>query len=115
MLVSGSYRLWVPPHGWPIRRGGGRQHLHQAQRVGAGARLRVEDAFGADLGGDPGRVNVVAPGLATDRRIVVQRETQRVQLVLPRAIAQREYRAVEPAVGLRDRVDGEVASAEVFF
>src|SRR5690606_6179391 len=47
-------------------RGRGRQQLHQSPCVGGGARLGVEDALGADLGRDPGRIQAVAPGSGAD-------------------------------------------------
>src|SRR5690606_19477754 len=79
---------------------GGREDLHQAAGIGGGAGAGVDDALGADLRGDPGRVDVVARGLAADLLVVVQRETQAVEAVLALA-SQGEHRTVEPAVGLR--------------
>src|SRR3546814_6447220 len=63
-------------------RPGGREYLHQAARVGGRARAGVEDAFGADLGRDPRRVEQVFGGLAADGGFVVDREADFIPALL---------------------------------
>src|SRR3546814_956689 len=66
-------------------RPGGREYLHQAARVGGRARAGVEDAFGADLGRDPRRVEQVFGGLAADGGFVVDREADFIPALLLRS------------------------------
>src|SRR3546814_360370 len=85
-------------------RPGGREYLHQAARVGGRARAGVEDAFGADLGRDPRRVEQVFGGLAADGGFVVDREADFIPALLLGVVGdlQAEHAAVDPAVVLRD-------------
>ena len=68
--------------------------------------LGVEYAFGANFGGDPGRIDAVFRRFAPDRTVVMQREAQFVQaqfvgITLPADINEAEHAAIEPAVVLR--------------
>ena len=98
------------------RRGGGRQQLHQAACVGRGTRIGIEHALGADLGGDPGRVQIVAAGRGADVGVVVQGETRLVHALLVGGLAQREHRPIEPALllcqGHRGAAAGIVETAQ---
>src|SRR3546814_17293513 len=84
---------------------GGREYLHQAARVGGRARAGVEDAFGADLGRDPRRVEQVFGGLAADGGFVVDRGADFVHALLLGVFGalQAEHAAADPAVFLPHR------------
>src|SRR3546814_16772635 len=98
-----------------LSRPGGREYLHQAARVGGRARAGVEDAFGADLGSDPRRVEQVFGGLAADGGFVVDREADFIPALLLGVVGdlQAEHAAVDPAVVLRalDQI-GEASRGE---
>src|SRR3546814_17452343 len=81
----------------------GREHLHQAARVGGRARAGVEDALGADLGRDTRRVEPVFGGLAADGGFVVDREADFIPALLLVVVGdlQDEHTAVDTAVFLR--------------